>query len=158
MVPSEWLGNADGTKLHLVTHQPASKLHSQLDHAPLSRSRKINGREGIKINPEDAKTRGIQNGDAVRIYTVRGACLASAKLTRTVRKGVLIMETGSWFDSAPDRSGPGICLHGNPNAVTPDLPTSAVAQGPSANTCLVRIEKTTQPFPDRAAFEPPEII
>ncbi len=156
--PSEWLGTADGTELHLVTHQPSSKLHSQLDHAPLSRSRKLNGREVVKINPEDAAVRGIQDGDAVRIYTVRGACLASAKLTVNVRKNVLIMETGSWFDPAPDQDGPGVCVHGNPNAVTPDRPTSALAQGPGANTCLVRIEKATQPCPDRAAFEPPEII
>ena len=154
--PSEWLGKAEGTELHLVTHQPSSKLHSQLDHAPLSRNRKLNGREVVKINPEDAAARGIQDGDAVRIYTVRGACLASAKLTDNVRKNVLIMQTGSWFDPAPD--GSGVCVHGNPNAVTPDRPTSALAQGPGANTCLVRIEKAPPPCPDRAAFEPPEII
>ena len=156
--PSEWLGRAETSELHLITHQPSGKLHSQLDHAPLSRNRKLNGREVVKMNPEDAQARGIQDGDMVRIHTPRGACLASAKRTRNVRKGVLIMETGAWFDPAPDRDTPGICLHGNPNAVTRDLPTSALAQGPAANTCLVRIEKTAQSFPDRAAFKPPEII
>ena len=41
MEPLEWLGNAGRFPLHLISNQPATRLHSQLDHAPYSRSSKI---------------------------------------------------------------------------------------------------------------------
>ena len=49
---------------------------------------------------------------------------------------MLQIATGAWWD--PDETG--TCRAGNPNAVTRDLGTSDIAQGPSALTCLVRIE------------------
>ena len=39
--PVEWLGNASKKyPLHLISNQPKDKLHSQLDHGCVSRSRK----------------------------------------------------------------------------------------------------------------------
>ena len=35
-------------------------------------------------------------------------------------------------------------LNGNPNALTIDIGTSELAQGPSAQTCLVEIERRTK--------------
>ena len=35
-------------------------------------------------------------------------------------------------------------LNGNPNALTIDIGTSELAQGPSAQTCLVEIEKADE--------------
>ena len=40
--------------IHLVTHQPASRLHSQMDPGPVSRAQKIAGREPVRISPPDA--------------------------------------------------------------------------------------------------------
>ena len=51
---------------------------------------------------------------------------------------VVVLPTGSWFA----RSVLGaIEQSGNPNVLTRDKGTSSMAQGPSANTCLVEIEK-----------------
>ena len=52
---------------------------------------------------------------------------------------ILSIATGAWWD--PDEDG--VCRNGNPNAVTQDIGTSALAQGPSALTCMVSIEKVT---------------
>ena len=54
--PAEWLGSASAQRwpMHLVTHQPASRLHSQMDPGPVSRGQKVKGREPVRINPQDA--------------------------------------------------------------------------------------------------------
>ena len=86
--------------LHLVTHQPASRLHSQMDPGPVSRASKVAGREPVRINPADAARRGIGDGDVVRVFNARGACLAGAVLDDGVMPGVVVMATGAWFDPA----------------------------------------------------------
>lgn len=60
--PQEWLGNAtEATPLHLVSPQPGDKLHSQLEAALADRPGARP--ETLLINPEDARTRQIENGD-----------------------------------------------------------------------------------------------
>lgn len=151
--PVEWLGNADRFPLHLISNQPDRKLHSQLDHGSYSRDGKIDGREPVVINPEDATARGIAGGDAVRVFNDRGACYCGAVIDDAIRPGVIRISTGAWFD--PD--GEGACRHGNPNVLTMDKGTSGLAQGPIAHSCLVEIEKASNP-PEVRAFDPPEIL
>ena len=86
--------------LHLISGQPATRLHSQLDNGALSMREKIQGREPVLVNPADAVARGIQDGDVVRLYNGRGACLAGAKLTEDVAAGVVFLRTGAWYDPA----------------------------------------------------------
>ncbi len=150
--PHEWLGNATTDELHLLSNQPSKKLHSQLDQGAVSRDSKLNGREPVLINPDDAETRGIKDGDFIRLHNERGACLGVAVLSQEIRPGVVQMSTGAWWD--PDETG--LCRHGNPNALTKDKGTSSLGQGPTAHTCLVRIEvyDGDQP-PPVTAFEPP---
>src|SRR6218665_2450526 len=88
--PAEWLGAAgagERNALHLISRQPESKLHSQLDDAPASMAAKRHGREQVRIHPRDAALRGIVDGATVRLWNARGQCLASAWLTDTVRPG-----------------------------------------------------------------------
>ena len=156
MEPAEWLGNAGRYPLHLISSQPARKLHSQLDHGPVSRAGKIGGREPVAIHPDDAAARGIAEGDAVRVFNDRGACYCGAWISDGIRPGVIQIATGAWFD--PEEPGtPTACKHGNPNMLTLDKGSSRLAQGPIANSCLVEIEKASDP-PPVTAFEPPMII
>ncbi|MDE0307785.1 MAG: molybdopterin guanine dinucleotide-containing S/N-oxide reductase [Albidovulum sp.] len=159
LAPREWLG--DGNKkfpLHLVTNQPAAKLHSQLDQGSESGKSKVNGREPVSMHPDDAADRGLVNGDSVKVFNLRGACVASLTVTDCVRRGVVQMATGAWYDpELPGRAG-SICKHGNPNVLTPDFGTSRLAQGPGANSCLVDVEKFDDPAPDITAFDPPEFV
>ncbi len=153
--PAEWLGGAAAARwpIHLVTHQPASRLHSQMDAGPVSQQQKVAGREPIRISPADAARRGIGEGDVVRVFNSRGACLAGAILDSDVMPGVAVMATGAWFDPSADPGEPE--RHGNPNVLTLDIGTSALAQGTSALTALVEIERWTAPAPAVRAFDPP---
>jgi biotin/methionine sulfoxide reductase len=136
--PAEWLGNAKPGELHLLTHQPRYRLHSQLGQTKAGKSEQVNGREPVLINPLDAAARDIGHGDAVLLSNGRGACHATAQLTAGLRPGTLIMQTGSWYET--DEEG-AVDLHGNPNILTRDAGTSRLAQAPTAQTALVRIER-----------------
>ena len=151
--PFERLGAADDGPwpLHLVSNQPRTRLHSQYDHGPLSRGAKVAGREPARLNPADAAARSIADGDVVRLFNDRGACLAGAVLTEAVAPGIVELATGAWYD--PDETG--LCKHGNPNVLTRDKGTSRLAQGPSAQTCLVEVERFEGTPPPVTAFEPP---
>jgi len=160
MEPSEWLGSrACGSEhLHLISNQPVHKLHSQLDQGQYSRARKKDGREVIRIHPEDALARMIRTEDVVRVANDRGAFLASAKLDQNVRKGVVQIATGAWFDPLEIDEQTHTCKHGNPNTVTHDRGTSSLAQGPAAMTCIVKIEKFSGTPPKVSAFDPPKLF
>jgi biotin/methionine sulfoxide reductase len=157
--PVEWLGTSDKRyHLHLLSNQPRNKLHSQMDNGEHSLSIKINGHEPIEINPNDAKVRGISDGDIVRVFNDRGACICGAYITEDVMAGVVIISTGSWYDPDDPADPASMCKHGNPNMLSPDIGTSKLAQGPAAHSCLVEVELYNGPPLTITAFEPPEII
>jgi len=159
LAPPEWLGQRQhANQLHLLCTQPKSKLHSQLDHGQISRAAKIAGHEPVLINSDDAATRGIADGDLVRVFNGRGSCLCGAQVSQDIMPGVLVIATGAWFD--PDLAGDsGLdCKHGNPNVLAPDRGTSSLAQGPAAHSCLVEIEKWGGAPVLVTAFTPPEIV
>ncbi|TAN34952.1 molybdopterin guanine dinucleotide-containing S/N-oxide reductase [bacterium] len=157
--PSEWLGSplAAEYPLHLISNQPKTRLHGQLDSGRVSMRSKIRGHEPCRMHPSDAARREIATGDIVRLYNARGSCLAGAILTDAVRPGVVQLSTGAWFD--PDRSGalPGVEKHGNPNVLTPDHGTSKVGQGPSAHSALVQVERYAGADLEVTAFAVPEV-
>lgn len=153
----EWLGaeRAGSFPLHLLTHQPATRLHSQLDAGSHSRAHKIREREAVLVNPRDAEARGISEGDIVRLFNDRGACLAGARLTTDIRPGVVCLPTGAWYDpEIPGQAG-SLDKHGNPNVLTHDRGTSGLAQGSSAQSCLVELERYEAEAPPVTAFVPP---
>src|SRR5690554_5610694 len=156
--PKEWLGRpANGQRLHLISNQPANKLHSQLDHGSHSRNSKINGREPVLINPVDEESRDIQDGALVRVYSPRGSCLCTALISDDVRAGVLQLSTGAWYNPPPTNISGISCLHGNPNVLTRDEGTSRLAQGPSAMSCMVDIEVYKGEAPPVTVFTPPTV-
>ena len=137
--PYEWLGQSDYRyRLHLLSPQPASKLHSQLDQTEHLQLEKVQGKEVILVHPDAAASRQIDDGDCVRVFNDRGSCLASVRLEKDMLAEIVVLPTGSWFSSLGSKS---IEQSGNPNVLTRDKGTSSLAQGPSANTCLVEIEK-----------------
>ena len=157
--PCEWLGAKDlRYPLHLISNQPGNKLHSQVDHGRHSRSAKIHGREPVLMNAVDARERGLENGDIVRLFNHRGACLAGVQINGKVRPGVVQMSTGAWFDPMDPTKTGSPCKHGNPNVLTPDKGTSRLGQGPIAHSCLVEIERCNKTPPAITAHQPPRIL
>ena len=154
----EWHGSpaAQRFPLILIANQPSTRLHSQLDVGDVSRAAKVAGREAVRLNPEDAASRGIADGDVVRIYNDRGACLAGAVLSDDVRRGVIQLPTGAWYDPSPEE--PGLCLHGNPNAVTADVPSSRLSQGCTGQHALVQVKRFDGDPPQVTVTEPPNLL
>ena len=158
--PYEWLGGADKTvyPLHLISNQPRTRLHSQLDAGAGSRGAKIKGREPMRINPVDAAARGLKDGDVVRVHNDRGACLAGVRIDEDVMQGVIELATGAWYDPAQATQPVGLDVHGNPNVLTADRGTSVLSQGPSAHTCLVEVSKFDGDPPPIRVFDPPTFV
>ena len=75
--PAEWLGSEETSAfpLHLVSSQPRHRLHSQMDAVLVSARGKIAGREALAINPVDAKSRGIGDGEVCAFSTRVGPAL-----------------------------------------------------------------------------------
>jgi biotin/methionine sulfoxide reductase len=153
--PDEWLGSPAARRfgLQLVANQPRSRLHSQLDVGAHSQSVKIAGREPVRLNPDDVAARGLHDGDLVRIFNERGACLAGLAVDEAVRPGVAQLSTGAWYD--PDPAVPGFCRHGNPNVLTADRPSSTLSQGCAGQLALVEIEPYHGVPPELSVTQPP---
>jgi biotin/methionine sulfoxide reductase len=145
---------AEKYPLHLVSNQPTTRLHSQLDCGSVSQESKVAGREPVRLNPIDALERNIKDGDLVRLFNSRGACLAGAVVSEDIRLGCAELATGAWYDPNPagdlDRAG-------NPNVLTLDKGTSSLGQGSSAHTALVEVEKFVGAAPAVEIYSPPAI-
>lgn len=157
--PAEWLGApaAQRFPLHLVSNQPRTRLHSQYDNGSASQGSKIRGREPVWIHPADAAARGVSDGDVVRVFNDRGACLAGAVLTDDVMRGVVQLATGAWYDPSDPKSPRSLDRHGNANVLTLDKGTSSLAQAPVAHSALVEIERFEGELPPVGVTVPPEI-
>lgn len=155
--PREWLGSthAQQHKFHLISGQPKTRLHSQLDPGKYSRSKKIQEREPVLINPIDAQAMGIKQGDIVKLHNARGSCLAGAVITDKVREHVVFLWTGAWYDPQTPGSVGSMDKHGNPNILTHDRRTSRLSQGTAAHSTLVSVEKYEGVLPFVTAFTPP---
>ena len=158
--PAEWLGSDLAKKypLHLMSHQPSTRLHSQYDHGSVSLASKIQGREAMTLHPRDAAARGIKAGDVVRVFNDRGACLAGIKIDDGVRPGVAVLPTGAWFDPLDLTQNNSLEKHGNPNVLTLDKGTSKLTQGCTAHTTLVEVELFKGKLPRITAFDLPRFV
>lgn len=86
----------------------------------------------LEIHPEDAKRRLINDGDLVRVYNSRGACILKAKVRETVLQGVVVAPGVWWLESY--QTGYGI------NALTPER-LSDIGNGATFFSCLVEATK-----------------
>lgn len=143
--PSEWLGSprARVRPFHLIANQPATRLHSQLDVGAVSQGAKVHGREPLRMNADDARRLGLRPGEVVKVASDRGWCLAGLVTTYALRSGVVELATGAWYD--PDADGN--CVHGNPNVLTADVPTSQLSQACAGGHALVSVERFHGPLP-----------
>jgi biotin/methionine sulfoxide reductase len=141
--------------LHLVANQPATRLHSQLDFGAHSAGAKHRGREVARMHPKDAIVRGIADGDIVRLFNARGSCLAAVRLTEDIRPGVVQLPTGAWYDPVDAEEEMPMCVHGNPNVLTRDIGTSALAQGCTGQLTTVQVEPFRRNIPPIRAYDPP---
>lgn len=158
MEPDEFAGNVtEQYPLALVTPHPYYRLHSQLAHTSLRQKYAVQDREPVLIHTDDAKARGIADGDIVRIESPRGQVLAGAVVTDGIIKGTIALHEGAWYDPHElGQSEKPLCKNGCPNVLTRDEGTSKLAQGNSPNTCIVQVEKFTGEAPKVTVFDQPK--
>ncbi len=89
------------------------------------------------LHLEDARSRGIANGDRVRVFNHRGSCILIAGVNgavgpSVVRPGVALAPSVRWNKLAPD--------HRNINVLTSDRLTD-IGGGATFYSCLVDVEK-----------------
>ncbi|MFW3328189.1 hypothetical protein ACN9JT_07045, partial [Aliarcobacter butzleri] len=65
------------------------------------------------------------------------------------------VEEGAWYDPEVRGEIGTLCLNGNVNVLTKDMPTSKLANGNSPNTTLVNIEKYTKTASQISIFKRP---
>ena len=158
--PAEWLGNKELTKkypLHLVSPHPTYRVHSQLDNTWVQNVHKVQGREPIRISPNDAKKFGVKDGEIVEVYNDRGSVLAGVVVTNTIRDGVVAIEEGAWYSPEDASKNKTRCNSGQANLLTSSRPTSQMAQATTANTVLVSIKKAGVVKPN-LAYSAPKIL
>lgn len=152
--PIEWLGDAEADQFHLISGQPATRLHSQLDNGPISKKTKISDREPCVLHPEAAARYEIAENEIILLFNQRGACLAGVKLSDTIKQNCISLATGAWFDPQMI-DGQKIEVHGNPNVLTIDKGASGLSQGNIGHTALVRIRKWDGGLPPLTVHKPP---
>jgi molybdopterin guanine dinucleotide-containing S/N-oxide reductase-like protein len=138
--------------LQLISPHPRMSFHTHHDshipwlgEIPASRISK-NGYywHTVRISPQDAELRGIQNGDIIKLYNDRAAVLGIAQITERLRPGVVhSYEGSSIYDpiepgnpASPDRGG---CV----NMLTSGRLMSKNVPGMAPNSCLIEICKWT---------------
>jgi anaerobic selenocysteine-containing dehydrogenase len=87
----------------------------------------------VHVHARDAATRGIANGDQVRVFNDRGSCVLRAAVDESVALGVVSAPSVRWAKKAPDRH--------NVNFLTSDRLTD-LGDGPAFYNCLVEMEKS----------------
>jgi trimethylamine-N-oxide reductase (cytochrome c) len=158
--PAEWLGNKKLVAkypLHLVSPHPTYRVHSQLDNTWVQSIHKVQGREPIRISPNDAKRFGVIDGEIVEVYNDRGSVLAGVVVTNTIRDGVVAIEEGAWYSPEDASENKTRCNSGQANLLTSSRPTSSMAQATTANTVLVSIKKAGV-VKANLAYSSPKII
>ena len=151
--PVEYLGNAAAGQLHVVSPHPNNRLHSQMANADIRKDENVQGRQHLRINVEDARKRGIKDGELVELYNERGTLIAGARVTDRIMPGVVSLEEGNWMQL----DSRGRCNSGAINIITTSIASSSLSQATAANTCLAQLKKCTDPESPNRAFEPPVI-
>jgi len=117
--------------LALISPPARNFLNSSFANVPSLVARE---REPLcEIHPEDAASRGIVDGDRVRIFNDRGVFQVKANVTERIRPGV-VLAWGLWWP----KTTPG---GRNVNAVTGTALTD-MGRGPTFYDCLVELERS----------------
>jgi molybdopterin guanine dinucleotide-containing S/N-oxide reductase-like protein len=131
--------------LLLMSNHGRWRVHANHDDIAWTReiaTCKVKGADGydyepLWINPVDAHSRHIANGDVVKVFNERGAVLGGALVTQRIRAGVVYMDHGARFDPiVPGELDRGGAI----NTITPHNITSRNATGMVVSGFLVEVE------------------
>ena len=124
---------AEKYPLQCVGHHYMPRVHSTLDNVDW-----VNQAfpQRIFINPIDAQSRGIEEGEQVRIFNDRGIIIMPCRITRRLLPGVVAIPQGAWW--TPDKDGRD--TRGSVNILTSERWTP-LAFGNAQHTIMIQVER-----------------
>ncbi len=106
----------------------------------------------MRMNPEDARSRGIRHHEIVRVFNDRGSVLCAADVAPLVPPGVVkSFESAAVFDMFEDPRFGRVDRGGSLNLLTPPRMQVRHTSGMGTNSCLVQIEPWSEPAMLKAA-------
>jgi len=82
-------------RLHFMTPNTKDRIHSQFNN--LRMIRRFSDRPRVQIHPDDARARGIDDGDRVTIFNDRGSLEVEAFLDNGIKEGCISVTNGWWI-------------------------------------------------------------
>jgi anaerobic selenocysteine-containing dehydrogenase len=103
--------------------------------ANMARFREFEREPHLDMHPDDAASRGIRDGDKVRVFNARGSHVLKARVNGKPRRGVVAAPSVWWKKYAPDGR--------NANDLTSQR-TTDIGGGATFYDCLVEVEKAAE--------------
>jgi anaerobic selenocysteine-containing dehydrogenase len=129
--PAEVADAALAERLPLALVTPKTHLFLNSTFANQPRQHSAQPHPEVVVSPEDAASRGIEDGAQVRVFNDRGSFSCAARVSDDARAGVLVAPMGWWNADYPEGR--------SPQATTSELLT-AEGNAPTFNDNRVEIE------------------
>jgi len=126
-IVNEETRNKEKYPLQLLSPNTKNRIHSQFGN--LEVIKQFEGEPFAVIGTEDAKKRGINEGDRIRIFNDRGELTTKAKLNFSIKKGCIVYYNGWWLQEG-----------GTPNLLSKGRETD-MGYGTAFHDCLVEVKK-----------------
>jgi anaerobic dimethyl sulfoxide reductase subunit A len=110
----------DRYPLELATPKSRARTHSTHDNQPVLARADV---QDVWMHPVDAGSRGIADGQRVRVFNDRGATVLPVRVTDRIARGVVSIKEGAWFTP----NGDGADTRGCANVLTADRSSPAGA-------------------------------
>ena len=120
--------------LQLIAYHTKRRCHSQHNENPLLEELDPSR---IWISTEDARERGINDGDIAEVFNDRGIIRLPAKVTDRIYRGVVAVSEGGWYKEASDGADIGGCI----NTLTMSDKATPLANGNPQHTNLADVRK-----------------
>ncbi|WP_376794290.1 molybdopterin-dependent oxidoreductase [Thermogemmatispora sp.] len=99
---SPFTEHASGQSGRLVLVSPGAHHFISSSFGNVTTLRRKEGRPSVRLHPDEARARGIRDGQLVRLWNERGSCLVFAEVSDEVRPGVLAASSVWWPRFSPD--------------------------------------------------------
>jgi molybdopterin guanine dinucleotide-containing S/N-oxide reductase-like protein len=134
---SRWSEAARQYPLELLARKSDNYMNSTFANLPGHRKMEARTSQKLEIHPQDAESRGIADGDPVRVFNGRGTLQLTALLNEKLPAGVVAARL-DWAKLHPDAV--------NVNALTSERLTD-IGAAPTFYSTLVEVARDTQPAP-----------
>ncbi len=134
---SRWSEGAKQYPLELLARKSDNYMNSTFANLPGHRKMEARTSQKLEIHPQDAESRGIADGDPVRVFNGRGTLQLTALLNSKLPAGVVAARL-DWAKLHPDAV--------NVNALTSERLTD-IGAAPTFYSTLVEVARDTQPAP-----------